>query len=112
LHVTNYYVGTNIRKPDPTYQTSCVEASNPLKPSPQLSAADKAGIAVAIGIPGLLLILCFLYRWWKKNRVVESVFVFPYDNKEDLGGAGKHGVNAVLGDTPATSREEPGQGVG
>jgi hypothetical protein len=112
LHVTNYYIGTNISKPDPTYQTSCVEASKPLKPSPRLSTTDKAGIAVAIGTPGILLIFWFLYRWWKKNRAVEPVFVFLDDNEKDLGGAGEQGGNTVPGNTPASSRQEPGQGGG
>jgi hypothetical protein len=66
------------------YQAGCLGASKPLKPSPQLSAADKAGIAAAIGIPGLLLIFWFLYRQWKKNRAGEPAFAFPYDNMEDL----------------------------
>ena len=94
------------------YQAGCSGASKSLKPSPQLSAADKAGIAVAIGIPGLLLIVWFLYRRWKKNRAGEPAFAFPYDNMEDLGGAGEHGANAVPGNTPAASREESGHGVG
>lgn len=94
------------------YQAGCSGVSKPLKPYPQLSAADKAGIAVAIGIPSLLLIFWFVYRRWKKNRAGEPTFAFPYDNMEDLGGGGEHGVNAVPGNTPVASREGSGQGVG
>jgi hypothetical protein len=102
--VTNYYIDTHVSKTNVAYQKSCSGASKLLKPSPQLSAADKVGVAVAIGIPGLLLIFWILYKRWKKNIEGELVFVFAHNNMENLGGGGEHGANAVPGNTPAASR--------